>query len=124
MSIEQKIVGSCFLFVLTVGTGIWLSSLGKPYNTVVFTFHKLISLAAIILITILIYNLFMNAEIKTLILPLITVSGLSVSALFISGILLSIGRAPDSLLKTVHSVAPVITVITTAIAIYLLVSKK
>ena len=38
-------------FLLTTGTGIWLSQLGKPLNGVLFTVHKLVAVAAVIAAT-------------------------------------------------------------------------
>lgn len=52
------------MFFLTIGSGIWLSNSGKPYNTVIFTIHKLIALTAVVFTVILIVNLFRNVEIE------------------------------------------------------------
>lgn len=124
MSIIQKIVSCGMLFLLTIGTGVWLSNLGKPYNTLIFAVHKLIALAAVIITTFLIRILLKNVEIKTVIVTLIIVSVLFVLALFISGALMSIGIAPYSLLKTVHSLVTILTAGTTAIVFYFLLNRK
>jgi hypothetical protein len=124
MSIILKIVGTGLLFLFTIVTGIWLSNSGKPLNTLIFTVHKLLALASVIFTIISVYNLLKLTEIKVVILALIIVTGLFVLALFISGALLSLGKSPFSLIKSVHNVASILAVVTTTIMIYLLISKK
>ena len=117
----SKIIISGLLFLLTIISGIWLHKMGKPLNTFIFTIHKLLALAAVIFTAILIYNLLKNVEIKTLLLILIIIAGLSILALFISGALLSIGKFPHNTMLLVHNIATILAVIFTAATIYLLV---
>lgn len=124
MSIVSKIIGTGLLFLLTIVTGIWLSNSGKPLNTLIFTIHKFTALASVIFIAIVIRNLLKNVEIKTVILTLIIITVLFVLTLFISGGLLSLGKPANDIILTIHSVTPIPTVITTAVIIYLLVSRK
>ena len=41
-----KLIIAGLLFVFTLLSGVWVSHSGKPINTVIFTIHKLIALAA------------------------------------------------------------------------------
>jgi len=93
-------------------------------KTVIFTIHKLAALALVIFIAIIIRNLLKNFEINNVILTLIIVTGLSVLTLFISGALLSLGKPVNNIISNIHRVTPIPTVITTAVIIYLLVSRK
>lgn len=114
-------------FLLAIATGIWLSNSGEPLNTAIFTIHKLIALGSVIFIAIVIRNLLRNVQIvdiRIVIITLITIMGLSVLVLFISGALLSFGKSVNNIILTIHSVTPILTVITTAMTIYLLVSRK
>lgn len=124
MSIALKIISTELPFVLTIITGIWLSNSGKPLNTTIFTIHKLIALGSVIFIAMVIRNLLKNAEINNVILTLIIVAGFSVLALFVSCAFLSLGKPVNNIILTIHSVTPILTVITTAMTIYLLVSRK
>jgi len=124
MSIALKIISTELPFVLAIITGIWLSNSGKPLNTTIFTIHKLIALGSVIFLAIIIRNLLKNAEINNVILILIIVAGFSVLALFVSGALLSLGKPVNNIILTIHSLTPILTVITTAMTIYLLVSRK
>ena len=124
MSIVSKIIGTGLLFLLTIVSGIWISNSGKPLNTLIFTIHKFTALAAVIFTAMVIRNLLKNVEIKTVILTLIIVTGLFVLALFVSGALLSLGKPVNNIISTIHGVTPIPTVITIAVIIYLLVSRK
>jgi len=120
MSIVSKIIGTGLLFLFTIVTGIWLSNSGKPLNTLIFNIHKLIALGSVIFTVILIRNLLKDIEIKTVILTLIIVTGLFVLTLFISGALLSLGKPVNNIILTIHGVTPILTVVTTAMTIYLI----
>ena len=124
MSIALKIISTELPFLLAIITGIWLSNYGKPLNTTIFTIHKLIALGSVIFIAMVIRNLLKNVEINNVILTLIIVTGFSVLVLFVSGALLSLGKPLNNIILTIHSVTPILTVITTAMTIYLLVSRK
>jgi len=120
MSIVSKIIGTGLLFLFTIVTGIWLSNSGKPLNTLIFNIHKLIALGSVIFTVILIRNLLKDIEIKTVVLTLIIVTGLFVLTLFISGALLSLGKPVNNIILTIHGVTPILTVVTTAMTIYLI----
>ena len=124
MSIVSKIISTGLLFLFTIVSGIWLSNSGKPLNTLIFNIHKLIALGSVIFIAIVIRNLLKNVAINNVILILIIVTGLFVLVLFVSGALLSFGKPVNNIILTIHAVTPIPAVITTAMIIYFLVSKK
>ena len=124
MSIVSKIISSGLLFFFTIVTGIWLSNSGKPLNSLILNIHKLIALGSVIFIVIVIRNLLKNAGSSQVILTLIIMTGLFVLALFVSGALLSFGKPVNNIILTIHAVTPIPAVITTAMIIYLLLSRK
>ena len=63
----KSFFSSGILFLLVIGTGFLLSNLGKPYNTFIFSLHKIISVIAVIITAIAIRNLHKNAEIKSVV---------------------------------------------------------
>jgi len=97
---DSKIITTGVFFLLTIVSGIWLHNMGKPLNTLILTIHKLLALAAVIFTIIIVYNLHKNVEIKTILLILIVITGLSLLVLFISGALLSIGKLQGNILLT------------------------
>ena len=54
---SSKFIVPIILFFLTVAAGFWVSKTGKPYNTGIFTLHKLLALAAVVLAAMVTTNL-------------------------------------------------------------------
>lgn len=123
-TIALRMVLTGLLFLFTIVFGVWLSNSGKPLNTLIFTIHKLTALAAVVFTVIMIHNLLKNVEAKVIILTLIVVVGLSALALFISGVLLSLGKPVNNIVLTIHRIMTIVTVISTAVTIYLLAGRK
>ena len=123
--LTSKTVICGFLILLTLTSGVWLSHSGKPYNSMIFTVHKLIALATVIIIGVNVYHLFRTIDGNTLIaLSVIAVSGLLFLALFISGALLSLEiSVPEAILK-IHQVAPLLALVSSTVTIYLLAASK
>lgn len=107
-------------FVATVAFGFWLSRVGKPYNGILFNFHKLIALGTVVITAMQIYKLLANSEPQTLLLVLIVVTGVCVVALFASGAFMSIGNLNYQTMKLIHNIAPVFVAIAMATMIYML----
>lgn len=122
-TITFKIIIIGLLFLFTIVSGIWLSNSGKPLNTIIFTIHKLIALAAVIFTAIVIHNLLNIVGVENVILILIMVTDLFVLTLFLSGALLSLGKPVNDILLTIHKVIPILTVISIAVIMYLFVSR-
>jgi hypothetical protein len=120
METASKFIIPAILFVLTLASGVWLSSAGKPLNPVIFTLHKLIALGAVVLTAIQIYNTFMSTPAQTLIIALVIIIGVCVVALFATGAFMSIGKNSYDLMLVIHRVALVLAPIAMAAAIYLL----
>ncbi len=121
------------LLILTLISGVWLSHSGKPFNGMIFTIHKLIALATVIIIGVNVYHLYQAMDANTLVaLSVIAVSGLLFLALFISGALLSLipagllsleKPAAEAILK-IHQVAPLLALVSSMGTIYLLAISK
>ena len=98
MDVVAKFITPGFIFLLTLVSGFWLSNSGKPLNTLIFTAHKLIALAAVIITSIVIYSLIENVEIQFMIVTLIVVLGLCILASFVTGALLSLDKPISNIL--------------------------
>lgn len=134
MSILTSKTTICGLLVLlTLISGVWLSHSGKPFNSIIFTVHKLLALATVIIIGVNVYHLLGAIEGNTLAaLSIVAVSGLLFLALFISGALLSLIPAgllslekpmPEIILK-IHQVAPLLALVSSTATMYLLTVSK
>ncbi len=120
----SRIVVCGMLFLFTLLSGVWLSHSGRPLNTAIFTIHKLVALATVVVIGMNIYKLSRTVDTQTLILVTIAVTGLLFLALFVSGALLSFEKSMPQAVLRVHQVVPPLALVASSTAIYLLVSNK
>ena len=122
---ETRIVACGILFLLTLGSGVWLSHSGKPFNTAIFTLHKLIALATVVIIAVSVNDLHRMADMRAILVPaVIAASGLLFLALFVTGALLSLGKPASEAILRVHQVAPLLALVSSSTAIYLLLDGR
>ncbi|NUM44075.1 MAG: hypothetical protein HUU38_05160 [Anaerolineales bacterium] len=120
MEILSKFATPGILFLSTLAFGFWLSSLGKPYNGLLFNAHKLIALGAVISAAIQAYHTMKVADISLVVIAMAVVSVLCVIALFATGAFMSIGNLPQMPLLTVHRIALIILPLALAAMVYFL----
>lgn len=129
-----KLIAAGLLLLFTLLSGLWVSHSGKPINTVIFTIHKLIALATVIVTSVTVYNLYRAVDARTFVeLVAIAVTGLLFLTLFITGALLSPGISgallnrgnplPGTILR-LHQAAPLLVLASSTLTTYLLVSSK
>ena len=124
MSFGSKMISAGMLLVVSIGTGFWLSSYGKPFNSALFNIHKLIALATAIYTVMVVRNLLKGIDPSAFVRVMAIALGVSLILLFGSGILLSLGKAPYSLIKTVHTITTFSTLLATVITFYLLLINR
>ena len=122
-TIESRIIITVVLFILMIISGIWLSRVGKPYNTAIFTLHKLISLAAIVFSAIVVFNLHKNNPLVGLDLTLIIAVGLFFIVSLVSGGLLSVDKFGQQVFLGFHKVMPFLIFIAEGYLFYRLLVK-
>ena len=115
-------IGSLFLFIFV--SGVWLSRSEKPFNGIILTIHKLISLAAAVLLVMAIYQMNQVATPSAAGIIAVVVTGLLFLSTGISGGLLSTDKPMPAPISTMHRIAPYLTVLSTAATLYLLLSRK
>jgi hypothetical protein len=120
-----RIIICGLLFLLTLASGVWVSHSGKPINVVIFTIHKLIALATVIVVATTVYNAHRAMPVKEVIEPAtIAVTVLLFIALFITGALLSRNSPMPAAILRIHQVAPLLALASSTIITYLLISGK
>jgi hypothetical protein len=107
------------VFVLTLGSGFWLSRLGKPLNGALFNLHKLIALGAVVYTAVTFHQLLKISSAPPLLFLILFIAGLSVIALFATGALMSMDKAGYGTFLILHRIAPLILIATVSLAIYL-----
>jgi uncharacterized membrane protein YhiD involved in acid resistance len=120
MDTTLRAVVAGLLLLLVCLTGIWLSRKGRPLNVGISTLHKLVGLAAGILLLVTIYQ-------RNEVVPLdaaeritIVVTGLCFLGAVISGALLTSEDPMPVAVMRMHQVVPVLTVLSTGATLYLL----
>ena len=119
MDLLSKLIAPALAFILTLAFGVWVSRAGKPYNTLIFTVHKLAALAAVGLIALKLFPP-LQAGLPAGPTLLVAVAVLGVIALFATGALLSADKLNYARMRLIHQMAPAVTVLATALAVYLL----
>jgi len=112
------------LFAVTVGSGVWLSTLGRPYGSLLLTAHKLIALAATVAAVVLARSATSAAQITSRgIAAAIAIVALAVVVLFATGGLMSAGKLSVSAGRAIHSVATVVALVF-AVAVAVLLRQR
>jgi hypothetical protein len=120
----SKFILPIIFFLLTIAAGFWVSKTGKPYNTALFTLHKLLALSAVVLAVIAIAGLLKTTPTQTLIIVLIGLAVLSAITLFATGALLSIQKSAGSTWLLIHRIAPFVLAGSTFCIIWMLITEK
>lgn len=107
-------------FLLVFLSGFWLSRTGRPLHAGLSTVHKLISLAAGIFMLVTIYQRNRALPLNTVEWIAIMVTGLCFLGTVASGGLLSTDKPTPVALLRVHQVVPVLTLLSSAITLCLL----
>lgn len=119
-----RIAGTGLLFLFIFLSGIWLSNSEKPLNVIILTIHKLLSLTMVVFLVTIMYQIHQVAKLSAI----ESTAGVVTSVLFlgtiISGGLLSTGKPTAAAILTMHQVTSVLTVLSTVVTLYLLLSRK
>jgi len=109
---NQKIWITSIGFVLIIVFGIILNRTGKPYNTIIFTIHKLVALALIVYSFIYVRQLLISYKgelsISRVLLVSIMLVLISILLLFITGALMSIGVLSLKVIRIIHLLSTII----------------
>ena len=119
-----SIIVAGLVFVVIFASGYWLSCTGKPYSVIILTVHKLISLAAVVLLIIVMVQSNQVAALSAMELIAGVVTGLFLLGLMVTGGLLSIDKQMPAIVRKLHQIAPYLTVAAAAVTLYLLQSAR
>ncbi len=120
---SREIVITGLLWLLTLISGVWLTNSGRPLNASIFAAHKIIVLLTIIATVWTIYQLTKGVEMRTIESSTIVITGILLLVAFISGALLSFDKLVNDALLNTHRVTPFLTLVSTAVTLYLLTIK-
>ncbi|MCJ7717689.1 MAG: hypothetical protein MUO54_14380 [Anaerolineales bacterium] len=120
MSFFQQLIIPGLLFLIVVGFGFWVSRMGRPYNQVLFNFHKLIALGGVVLLAMRIININPLESFSTLMNGLIAAAAACAIVLFTTGAIMSIRDGETRLVLGLHQIMPADNAILTGWALFLL----
>jgi hypothetical protein len=117
------VTGVGLSFVLIFLSGIWLSHVGKPYSTGVFTIHKLVGLAVGVLLAVMVYQTHRATPLSLVEIAAIVLTVLLFMGTVVAGGLLSVDMEVPAFVQKLHLIIPVLTVLSTTGTLYLLLSR-
>jgi hypothetical protein len=120
---QLRVVGAGLFFLFIFLSGFWLSQSGKPYSAIIFNIHKLIGLAAGVFLAITVYQIHQVAPLGPVEIAAVVVTVLFFAGTVAAGGLLSIDKPMPSAISMMHKLFPYITVLSTAVTLYLLLSR-
>jgi hypothetical protein len=130
---NHKIIVTGLFFGFVFVFGFWLSRSGKPYNAILFNFHKLIGLAMGIFLIMTVFQAHRMAAFTPLEIVVIAVTVVIFLSLVAAGGLLSVEAAGglgsisssmSAVISVGHKVLPYLAVLSTATTLYLLLFRK
>ncbi len=104
-STEGQVVVVLVAIVLIIATGIILSNKGKPYNIAIITTHKLLSLAAFVLWSILIYHQYKEVGLSSTDLIFVIISVVLFLSAFVTGGLLTVEKPLPGFITIIHKLS-------------------
>ena len=114
--------GKFNLFLVIFVSGFWLNRSGKPYNVIISTIHKLVALAAGILLLIIIIRASRESSLSTTGLIIGVVTGLLFLANGVTGGLLMTDNPMPTVISMMHLITPFLAALSSAVTLYLLLS--
>ena len=124
MQIDSRILIIALLYIVKFLFGFWLFRTGKPYNTLILTIHKLVSLATLVYIVVIANRVRLDiglSEVETIV---VVATILLFLVSIATGGVLSVDKPAAGFLSILHKLAPVLSVISTSATLYLLVWTK
>jgi hypothetical protein len=113
-AVQSKAIGVGVLFPIIFLSGFWLSNSGRPLNTIVFTVHKLVAVATVILLGVTLYRTNQVAPLSAIQINAGAVTGLLFLSTIVTGGLVSTDNTMPALVTTLHRITPYLTVLATA----------
>ncbi|TYB94779.1 MAG: hypothetical protein FXF54_05500 [Kosmotoga sp.] len=123
ITVSITIVG--VLLFLTIFFGIWLSNLGRPLNTALFSIHKLVAVGFVVFGFFAIRALTKEIDnIDSILKLFIILAVISTITLFVTGGLLSFDRFANKFTIMVHALSPILTALSVTLVIYILFKQR
>lgn len=122
---QIRVFGAALFCIFIFLTGFWLRRLGKPpYPAILLNVHKLIGLAAGVLLVVTASQIHQTAPLASLEIAAVGVAVLFFVCTIITGGLVSLTRPIPAAIQLVHKLFPYLTTLSSAAALYLLLGAE
>ena len=121
---QARLVVTGALLAVLLLSGLWTSRAGKPYKTFPFTIHKLAGLAAGILLAVIVYKTHQAAPLSPTEIAAIAVTVLFFVGAVAAGGMLSANEQAPTIILRLHQALPVLSLLSTAVTLYLLLRGR
>ena len=123
---QLRLIGIGAGFLVMFLSGFWLNRTGKPYGTLIFTVHKAIGLGMGILLFIMVKQANQFTPLSPFEITVVVVSIIFFIATVTTGSLLSIpvSKPIPEIVSTSNKIFPYLTVLSTIVALFLLLNRK
>jgi hypothetical protein len=116
---QLRLLGAGLFYLFIFLSGIWLTRSGRPYNTIVLTVHKLISVAAVVFLVVILRRMHKEVPLVAIELAGAVITGLLFLGTIATGGLLSAEKQMPAIVLWLHRITPFLTVLSTAVTLYL-----
>ncbi len=116
-----KMMGIGGAFALILILGYTLSREGFPYNTFLFTLHKLIAVGLVVYLVVTVNRLHKAAPLTALESGVWVAAGVFFLLTIVTGGLLSVEKEFPKFVSLLHAAAPYLTVLSTGVGVWMVV---
>lgn len=120
---QARTIGLLVAAAIVMGSGIWLTRSGKPYGAALLNIHKLIDLAAVVVVGVVVYQANRAAPLAGLEWAAVGAAALLVIATFASGGVISGMESPPASVLWLHRVGSWVAAALVAAAAYLMATR-
>lgn len=122
--LHARYLSMALFFIFIFSSGFWLMISGKPFNGIVFTVHKLVSIATLVFLGVMVSQVNQHNQLTAIQIAVIVSTGLFFLITIVSGGLLSIDKSMPTIILIIHRIMPVLSLLSTALMLYLIFIKK
>ena len=120
---KTALIGFITFFIIVYPFGFWLSHSGKPHNSLLLTVHKLVALAALVFLVIAVTRAHQTAPLSAPELIAVIFAVLFFVIAGLSGGLVSTTAQMPAVVILLHKLSPHLTVLTSALSLFLLYNR-
>jgi hypothetical protein len=120
---DIRTIGLVVAAVIVIGSGVWLTRSGRPYGSLLLNAHKLVDLAAVIVIGIAVYPANRAAPLSAMEWIVIGAAALLVVVAFASGGVISGMQSPPTAVLWLHRVGSWVAAALAAASAYLIATR-